>query len=90
MSGSKQYHDEVVLYDVFSTAAARDGISWCKYADESKKVCDARLVERGDTGMDGHHQVLAQTKEKVGCWNLGRKAAESAAGKVFDLSLIHI
>ena len=43
--------------------------------------------EKGDTGMDGHHQLLAHIHEKVGCWNLGRKSVEAAAGQAFDANM---
>ena len=80
----KQFHDAGILFEVFSAAARRDGISWCRYACEASKVNDARLVEKGNTGIEGHHELLADLKEKVGSWSIGRVAAQTAAGQIFD------
>ena len=86
MSGLKQFHDATVLFGVFSKAAEKHGISWCKYGDESPKVVDARLIVDGEKGMDAHHELMAEIREACQCWNLGRNATEVACAQVWDLN----
>ncbi len=50
------------LYAVLKPFVIKQGVSFCRYADESKTVTAGKL-QRGLDGVEGHHDLLAALKK---------------------------